>query len=1039
MKRKIAILLSAMMVTSAMPLSASAAQLKSDSVQNTTFAKSGETIDPEAKNYKDYNDENQLRSRRSVLKINLNDDSTDDIKGGTGFNVKLTNGKFGDFEAGTDMKNEDFANMFGYRNVNTTYDQVKELTKLEDVYKTIAGSNTKQAKYAVNTPIDLEDPNASAVVTALKTAFSKANNGTAGTNYPDGNTADALITWLDKQNNNAASSFFSEVETDIEGTSSTAPSLLHIPYNITLVSPTEARITIPESLNLKNNDKKITVNTAVEVDTTQLEIKVYSDKECTNEIKDYTNNNLQQAKGIKIVEKESGKGVKTTTKDLENPYIALPLGGVIADGNGAVKATVVADYNDKVVGGEYTITKGLEEGSTSLVYDANNVKRFEDKVTIDSLTLKENVRNTIGKDTDNDVNKIKDSAEIILRVSGGFSFNHNSIKVTDASGANILNSVKTSWVNDNNSNAIKVTIDKELLKRNNPIGLDFSGIEIEPNNDKNYGDVEITVSGDGINSQTIKVAQREKLGFKVETLKDPKEIISGRHYNNDKLTMIEDDNTTVEVKFSEAVPNTLVTTRALDFTVPDGVKIVDVELGEFRNFTDLDDNDFEIINNGKTLRLKRTTKKDDAAEYKVNDRIKSLASFNMKFNLSVDPAFTGDIKLSVVGGGQAEGDTPDTLIAKAVAPFEIKTQTTKVDLGYQDYNTADIVITETKPGMFLEGKQAVLNLVAPYGTQEVGFSEAKFDVTGGELEVKEKAFKVNNGAITFDINKASYKNPSTITIKNVKIGSTRSVPFGSYSLSLSGKAVINNYDDAKNIADDKSFALTATGSKETPSLINQSNTSYYEVKDYVNVITETGTLNQTVKVSVGEKTVLVGDKAIDMDVAPYIQASSNSTMVPLRFVSVALGVDSANVANPDESNKVTWDANSKTTTIYYGAGTGQKIIQFQAGSNIMVVDGTRIPMEYGVKAEIKDGRMFVPFRALGQALGIAVTWDANTRTAIYNENNARNTNATTTAATTATTTTASSTESTTASSSESSTESTTASKDSTTETTTVKK
>lgn len=1029
MKRKIAILLSAMMVTSAMPLSASAAQLKSDSVQNTTFAKSGDTIDPEAKNYGTYNDENQLRSRKSVLKINLNDDSTEDIKAGTSFNVKLTNGTFGDFESGTTTADKEFADMFGYRNVNTTYNQVKDLDELSKVYGVIAGSNTKEAKYKINTPIDMEATDASGAVQAIKTALSKATSGNPGTDKPNNNSPDDLITWLDSKHSNAATNLFTEFAKDTEVTSTTTPSLLHIPYDIKLVSPTEATITLPGNLNLKNSDKKITVNTTVSVDTKQLSIKLYSDKECNAEISDYSSDTqLKSAKGLKIVEKESGKGVKTTTKNLENPHIALPLGGVIADGNGAVKATVVADYTDKVVGGEYTITKGLEQGSTSLVYDANNVKSFEDKVKIDSLTLKENVRNTIGKDTDtNDQDKIKDSAEIILRVSGGFSFKTNGITVKDASGANDLtNGVKTEWVNKDNSNAIKVTIDKKLLNRKNPIGLDFSGIEIEPNSDKNYGDVEISVSGDGISSQTIKVAQREKLGFKVETLKDPKEIISGRHYNNDKLTMVEDNNTTVDVKFSEAVPNTLVTTRALDFTVPDGVKIVDVEVGESRNFTGLGDEDFEIINNGKTLRLKRTTD-DKKPEYKVNDRIKSLASFNMKFNLSVDPAFTGDIKLSVVGGGQNEGSTPDTLIAKAVAPFEIKTQTTKVDLGYQDYNTADIVITETKPGMFLEGKQAKLNLVAPYGTGEVGFSEAKFDVTGGELEVKEKAFKVNGGAITFDVNKASYKNPSTITIKNVKVGSTRSVPFGSYSLSLSGNAVINNYTDAKNISDDKSFALTSTGSKDNANLINQSNTSYYEVKDYVNVITETGTLNQTVKVSVGEKTVLVGDKAIDMDVAPYIQASSNSTMVPLRFVSVALGVDSANVSNPDESNKVTWDANSKTTTIYYGAGTGQKIIQFQAGSNIMVVDGTRIPMEYGVKAEIKDGRMFVPFRALGQALGIAVTWDANTRTAIYNENNARNTNATTTAATTATTTTASSTES------------TTASKDSTTETTTIKK
>lgn len=1026
MKRKIAILLSAMMVTSAMPLSASAAQLKSDSVQNTTFAKSGETIDPEAGNYKNYTKEDQLRSRRSVLKINLNNDSTDLVQKGTSFNVKLTNGKFGDFEAGTNMSNKEFADQFGYRNVGVTYTDVEKLGSLTEVYNSMIKQGTP--KFELNKDIEL----ASATEGAIKDLADKLSgintSGVNGQDFPDADTQGSLVKWL----GTIYTDVLNEFKTDLQQTSG-APNLLHIPYKIELISPTEARVTTLQDLS--NDDLKRNVITGKSVNTSNLDIEIYDE---TGKITNYNTTDktrLKNATKIRIVEKadKTGEGVKEATKNLENPYIALPLGGVIADGNGAVKATVVADYTDKVTGGEYTITKGLEQGSTSLVYDANNVKRFEDKVKIDSLTLKENVRNTIGKDVDNDAEKIKESAEIILRVSGGFSFKSPSITVKDASGANSTITTKTEWVNKDNSNAIKVTING-LTSRKNPIGLDFSGIEIEPNNDKNFGDVEISISGDGINSQTVKVAQREKLGFKVETLKDPKEIISGRHYKNDNLTMIEDDNTTVEVKFSEAVPNTLVTTRALDFTVPDGVKIVDVELGEFRNFTDLDDKDFEIINNGKTLRLKRTTD-DKSPEYKVNDRIKSLASFNMKFNLSVDPAFTGDIKLSVVGGGQNEGSTPDTLIAKAVAPFEIKTQTTKVDLGYQDYNTADIVITETKPGMFLEGKQAVLNLVAPYGTQEVGFSEAKFDVTGGELEVKEKAFKVNNGAITFDINKASYKNPSTITIKNVKIGSTRSVPFGSYSLSLSGKAVINNYADAKNIADDKSFALTATGSKDNANLINQSNTSYYEVKDYVNVVTETGTLNQTVKVSVGEKTVLVGDKAIDMDVAPYIQASSNSTMVPLRFVSVALGVDSSNVANPDESNKVTWDANSKTTTIYYGAGTGQKIIQFQAGSNIMVVDGTRIPMEYGVKAEIKDGRIFVPFRALGQALGIAVTWDANTRTAIYNENNARNTNATTTAATTATTATTTTATTTTASS----TESTTASKDSTTETTTIKK
>jgi archaellum component FlaG (FlaF/FlaG flagellin family) len=79
-----------------------------------------------------------------------------------------------------------------------------------------------------------------------------------------------------------------------------------------------------------------------------------------------------------------------------------------------------------------------------------------------------------------------------------------------------------------------------------------------------------------------------------------------------------------------------------------------------------------------------------------------------------------------------------------------------------------------------------------------------------------------------------------------------------------------------------------------------------------------------------------------------------------------------------------FDTNSKTATILYAAGSGQKIIQFTAGSAVMVVDGTAITMENGAVAEIKDDRMYVPFRALGTALGVSVSWDEETRTAIYN-------------------------------------------------------
>ncbi len=237
------------------------------------------------------------------------------------------------------------------------------------------------------------------------------------------------------------------------------------------------------------------------------------------------------------------------------------------------------------------------------------------------------------------------------------------------------------------------------------------------------------------------------------------EIISGRHYKKDETNMSEKDNTTVEVKFSESIPNTLVESRALDFVVPEGVKIVGAEISKENNFTDKPvSSDFEIVENGKVLRLKR-----DSYEVKQsNANTNVLANFVLKLDLSVDPGFKGDIKLGVTGGGQS--NVVETVVAKAVVPFEIKTTTTKANIGYQDYNTADIVITEARPGMFLEDRIATLELAAPYGTQELGFSNAKFEISGGELEVKEKDFGAKKGVIEFKINKASYKNPSTITI-----------------------------------------------------------------------------------------------------------------------------------------------------------------------------------------------------------------------------------------------------------------------------------
>lgn len=146
-------------------------------------------------------------------------------------------------------------------------------------------------------------------------------------------------------------------------------------------------------------------------------------------------------------------------------------------------------------------------------------------------------------------------------------------------------------------------------------------------------------------------------------------------------------------------------------------------------------------------------------------------------------------------------------------------------------------------------------------------------------------------------------------------------------------------------------------------------------------VTETTTENivslNNVKVTIGSKTVTIGDEIHDVDVAPYIQSGSNSTLVPLRVV--ALAISGGSVEDADSNKNIVWDGVAKTATIT----ANDNVIEFTAVSGTMIVNRKVTVMENGVKAEIKDGRMFVPFRALGDALGVDVDWDSSTKTAIY--------------------------------------------------------
>ncbi len=133
-----------------------------------------------------------------------------------------------------------------------------------------------------------------------------------------------------------------------------------------------------------------------------------------------------------------------------------------------------------------------------------------------------------------------------------------------------------------------------------------------------------------------------------------------------------------------------------------------------------------------------------------------------------------------------------------------------------------------------------------------------------------------------------------------------------------------------------------------------------------------------VSVQIGSSSIIVNDNEYEMGVAPYIQSTSNSTMVPLRFVSIALAGGDVDAA--DSSDIIVWDAVAKTATIT----TGSITVVFTAGSGTYTLNGETHNIANQAVAEIVDSRMFVPFRTLGSALGADVSWDADSKTAMYN-------------------------------------------------------
>ncbi len=116
---------------------------------------------------------------------------------------------------------------------------------------------------------------------------------------------------------------------------------------------------------------------------------------------------------------------------------------------------------------------------------------------------------------------------------------------------------------------------------------------------------------------------------------------------------------------------------------------------------------------------------------------------------------------------------------------------------------------------------------------------------------------------------------------------------------------------------------------------------------------------------IGSNEIVTKNGKVTVDVAPYIDIASSSTLIPLRGLLEEMGA------------AVSWDGETESITIDSGSGK----IKMQIQNNLVYAEhpvyGT---VRYTLSAvpKIKDSRTFVPLRFISEQLGYNVSWNGET-------------------------------------------------------------
>ena len=633
-------------------------------------------------------------------------------------------------------------------------------------------------------------------------------------------------------------------------------------------------------------------------------------------------------------------------------------------------ATVTVDSDDMTItnGDDLTYASVESKSIKASVKDTKDVAT-EEIVTLKDVKIEPGVGDYLGTvvstSKDNNGNKYK---EIKLKLNGGFEFANKD--VTDKK------------VVLDGATATDISYDEdEIVLKFAETGLDAAKtltvkkLMVEATSAKAGSTATLKVYATGNDAVSVEVAKvvDYAVTMSVDKDEDVPVIYSGVDVDNTGITD-DSEHESLEVTIKETFAGAWNHSKEFTLALPEGVYVADVKSpnldnstadgGEYTWFKNAyDKGDFETL----TFAKRSWTETDPDAKQDPIELTFTLV-------LVADPNFEGDVTLKLTGDAVEE---QTVTVAKFVKPFTVEAQQNDMQIDYRNTDIpTSVVIKEAEAGLWKKGTTFQMAL------DKIEFDDdAKFTVDSKSgLEIKNE--KTNKGVISFEVAATSDDEPASVTISDLTLYMERNLPAGAYDLSVYSDTMLG----AKGETADKDvkgyLSVPVFGAdlddKDDVRVIADINDDFYSETakaGFVNIITagreDTDSFTTKVVVPVGEKYVISGETKQEIPVPAYINADGY-TMLPLRAVSVALGIN---------SNNVLWDQASRTATVMYGS----KIISMTYGQKVVYVNAAPIPASTSV--EIKENRMFLGLRDLGNALGVTdITWDAATKTATLNGN-----------------------------------------------------